>query len=92
MVQRSRLDGHGAGLVYVALALLGFLPLASLCSLRLFKKNSFAPTDLNVASDHPNASTSHLQGDDGGYIKYWQSNMNNVTMFLAHKDKVREVW
>lgn len=47
---------------------------------------------LDVACDHTDDSTYRVQGDDGGYIKYWQSNMNNVTMFLAHKDKVREVW
>ena len=30
-----------------------------------------------------------VTGDHGGYIKYWQSNMNNVKMFQAHKDPVR---
>lgn len=28
-----------------------------------------------------------LSGDDLGYVKYWQSNMNNVQMFQAHKDQ-----
>ena len=32
-----------------------------------------------------------LSGDHGGYIKYWQSNMNNVKMFQAHKEAVRSV-
>lgn len=30
-----------------------------------------------------------VTGDHGGYIKYWQSNMNNVKMFQAHKEAVR---
>lgn len=30
-----------------------------------------------------------VTADHGGYIKYWQSNMNNVKMFQAHKDPVR---
>lgn len=30
-----------------------------------------------------------VTGDHGGYVKYWQSNMNNVKMFQAHKDPVR---
>ena len=32
-----------------------------------------------------------VTGDHGGYIKYWQSNMNNVKMFQAHKEPVRDV-
>ena len=28
-----------------------------------------------------------LTGDDQGFIKYWQSNMNNVQMYQAHKDQ-----
>ncbi|XP_037537361.1 pre-mRNA 3' end processing protein WDR33 [Nematolebias whitei] len=31
-----------------------------------------------------------LTADHGGYVKYWQSNMNNVKMFQAHKEAVRE--
>ena len=30
-----------------------------------------------------------LSGDHGGYVKYWQLNMNNVKMYQAHKDPVR---
>ena len=30
-----------------------------------------------------------LTADHAGFIKYWQSNMNNVKMFQAHKDPVR---
>lgn len=30
-----------------------------------------------------------VTGDHSGYIKYWQSNMNNVKMFQAHKEAVR---
>lgn len=30
-----------------------------------------------------------VTGDHGGYVKYWQSNMNNVKMFQAHKEPVR---
>lgn len=30
-----------------------------------------------------------LTGDHGGFVKYWQSNMNNVKMYQAHKDPVR---
>ena len=32
-----------------------------------------------------------VTGDHGGKIKYWQSNMNNVKEFQAHKDPVREI-
>ncbi len=32
-----------------------------------------------------------VTGDHGGYIKYWQSNMNQVKMFQAHKEPVRSV-
>jgi len=32
-----------------------------------------------------------VTADHGGYIKYWQSNMNNVKMFPAHKDPVRAI-
>jgi len=32
-----------------------------------------------------------ITGDRSGYIKYWQSNMNNVKMFQAHKEAVRRV-
>lgn len=31
-----------------------------------------------------------LTTDSGGYIKYWQSNMNNVQMFEGHKEAIRE--
>ena len=30
-----------------------------------------------------------LTGDHGGFVKYWQSNMNNVKMYEAHKEPVR---
>ena len=30
-----------------------------------------------------------VTGDTSGYIKYWQSNMNNVNSFQAHQDPVR---
>jgi len=32
-----------------------------------------------------------VTGDHAGYIKYWQSNMNNVKMFQAHKEAIRRV-
>lgn len=32
-----------------------------------------------------------VTGDHAGYVKYWQSNMNNVRMFQAHKDPVRGI-
>lgn len=31
-----------------------------------------------------------LTADHGGYVKFWQSNMNNVKMFQAHKEAIRE--
>ncbi|XP_033838350.1 pre-mRNA 3' end processing protein WDR33 isoform X2 [Periophthalmus magnuspinnatus] len=31
-----------------------------------------------------------LTADNNGYVKYWQSNMNNVKMFQAHKEAIRE--
>ena len=30
-----------------------------------------------------------LSSDDRGFVKYWQSNMNNVHTFQAHSDPVR---
>ncbi|CAK9301956.1 unnamed protein product [Gordionus sp. m RMFG-2023] len=30
-----------------------------------------------------------VTADHGGYIKYWQSNMNNVKMYQAHKEAIR---
>lgn len=30
-----------------------------------------------------------LTGDDKGYIKYWQANMNNVKMFQGHLEAIR---
>jgi hypothetical protein len=32
-----------------------------------------------------------VTGDHGGYVKYWQSNMNNVKMFQAHKEPIRGI-
>jgi polyadenylation factor subunit 2 len=32
-----------------------------------------------------------VTGDHAGYIKYWQSNMNNVKMYQAHKEPIRAV-
>uniref|UniRef100_A0A182QAA4 Uncharacterized protein n=1 Tax=Anopheles farauti TaxID=69004 RepID=A0A182QAA4_9DIPT len=32
-----------------------------------------------------------VTGDHGGFVKYWQSNMNNVKMFQAHKDPIRGI-
>lgn len=32
-----------------------------------------------------------VTGDHSGYIKYWQSNMNNVKMYQAHKEPVRSI-
>lgn len=32
-----------------------------------------------------------VTGDHSGYVKYWQSNMNNVKMFQAHKEAVRGI-
>lgn len=32
-----------------------------------------------------------VTGDHTGFVKYWQSNMNNVKMFLAHKEPVRGI-
>lgn len=32
-----------------------------------------------------------VTGDHSGYIKYWQSNMNNVKMYQAHKEAVRGI-
>lgn len=32
-----------------------------------------------------------VTGDHSGYVKYWQSNMNNVRMFQAHKEPVRGI-
>lgn len=32
-----------------------------------------------------------VTADQNGYVKYWQSNMNNVKMFQAHKEPVRAI-
>ena len=30
-----------------------------------------------------------LTGDHSGFVKYWQTNMNNVKMYQAHKEPIR---
>ncbi|XP_076472222.1 uncharacterized protein LOC143301721 isoform X2 [Babylonia areolata] len=32
-----------------------------------------------------------VTADHGGYVKYWQSNMNNVKMYQGHKEPIRGV-
>lgn len=32
-----------------------------------------------------------VTGDHNGYVKYWQSNMNNVKQYQAHKEPVRGI-
>lgn len=32
-----------------------------------------------------------VTADHAGYVKYWQSNMNNVKMFMAHKEAIRGI-
>ncbi|XP_065558170.1 uncharacterized protein LOC136025962 isoform X2 [Artemia franciscana] len=32
-----------------------------------------------------------ITGDQNGFVKYWQSNMNNVKMFQAHKEPLRGI-
>lgn len=32
-----------------------------------------------------------VTADHAGYVKYWQSNMNNVKMFQGHKEAVRGI-
>jgi polyadenylation factor subunit 2 len=32
-----------------------------------------------------------VTGDHEGIVKYWQSNMNNVKAFSAHKEAVRDI-
>lgn len=32
-----------------------------------------------------------VTGDHSGFVKYWQSNMNNVKMFQAHKEPIRGI-
>ena len=32
-----------------------------------------------------------VTGDHSGFVKYWQSNMNNVKAFQAHKEAVRDI-
>ena len=32
-----------------------------------------------------------VTADQTGYVKYWQSNMNNVKMFQAHKEPIRAI-
>lgn len=32
-----------------------------------------------------------VTADHAGYIKYWQSNMNNVKMYQAHKEPIRGI-
>ncbi|XP_050682207.1 pre-mRNA 3' end processing protein WDR33 [Leptidea sinapis] len=32
-----------------------------------------------------------VTGDHSGFVKYWQSNMNNVKMYQAHKEAVRGI-
>lgn len=71
----------------------------------LFNKNIILAFDLqaqNVALNFVQAHDSPVRtmvwshneswmvtGDHAGYVKYWQSNMNNVKMFQAHKEAIR---
>lgn len=32
-----------------------------------------------------------VTGDHNGFVKYWQSNMNNVKQFQAHKEPIRGI-
>ena len=32
-----------------------------------------------------------VTADHAGYIKYWQSNMNNVKMYQGHKEPIRGI-
>lgn len=32
-----------------------------------------------------------VTGDHAGYLKYWQSNMNNVKMYQGHKEAIRDL-
>jgi len=32
-----------------------------------------------------------VTGDHAGFVKYWQSNMNNVKVFQAHKEALRGI-
>lgn len=32
-----------------------------------------------------------VTADHTGYVKYWQSNMNSVKVFLAHKEAIRGI-
>ena len=32
-----------------------------------------------------------LTADHAGFIKYWQSNMNNVKMYQGHKEPIRSI-
>ncbi|KAK9510143.1 hypothetical protein O3M35_004987 [Rhynocoris fuscipes] len=32
-----------------------------------------------------------VTADHAGYVKYWQSNMNNVKMFMAHQEAIRGI-
>lgn len=38
-----------------------------------------------------NSDSWMVTGDHSGFIKYWQSNMNNVKMFQGHKEPVRGI-
>lgn len=65
------------------------------------------PTDLELALTFSTRSQAHdsavkvmvwshndswmVTADQTGYVKYWQSNMNNVKMFQAHKEPVRAI-
>jgi polyadenylation factor subunit 2 len=32
-----------------------------------------------------------VTGDNSGFVKYWQTNMNNVKMFKAHLEPIRGI-
>lgn len=54
--------------------------------LKLFFQAHDVPVRTMVWSHNDNWM---VTGDHAGYVKYWQSNMNNVRMFQAHKEPVR---
>lgn len=67
-----------------------------LCCLSAFNLHKFYIVDMEQAHDTSvramiwsHNDTWMLTADHGGYVKYWQSNMNNVKMYQAHKEPIR---
>lgn len=87
-VSWSVLVASESGAKHVQCACTYALRLCSLPCVRSFVQAHDCPVRTMVWSHNDNWM---VTGDHQGNVKYWQSNMNNVRAFQAHKDPVRGI-